>query len=102
MNAFKNVKEREEKEARVIACQLVKDLKKVNPVMKKSLIAYTKSIGTTLKKNVSIMLKARKALIKARVLPKSLVKRLVKALIKEVVVLRVIKASVYSRTIRLP
>jgi hypothetical protein len=52
------VKEREEKEARVIARQLVKDLKKANPVAKKSLIAHAKSIGTILKKNISIMLKA--------------------------------------------
>jgi hypothetical protein len=80
----------------------VKDLKKANPAIKKSSIAHTKSIGPTLKKNVSAVLKARKALVKARVLPKSLAKYLVKALIKEVVVSGVASASASSRTIKLP
>ena len=77
------------------------DLKKANLVAKKSLAAYIKSMGTTPKKNISIMLKARKALIKARLLPKSLVKRLVKALIEKVIKSGIIRASASGRTIRL-
>jgi hypothetical protein len=79
----------------------VKDLKKANLAMKKLSDAYAISMGTILKKNVSIMLKARKALIKARILLKSLAKRLVKALIEEVVVSRVIGVSLSSRIIKL-
>jgi hypothetical protein len=48
------------------------------------------------------VLKVRKVLVKARVLPKSLVKRLAKALIKEVVVSGVAGASASGRIIRLP
>jgi hypothetical protein len=59
------------------------------------------SIGTILKKNVSTMLKAWKALIKARIPPKSPAKCLVKALIEEVVVSGVIRVSLSSRTIKL-
>jgi hypothetical protein len=69
--------------------------------MKKSLDIHIILIRTILKKNVSIMLKAWKALIKARILPKSPTKRLVKALIEEVVVSGVIRASSSSRTIKL-
>jgi hypothetical protein len=79
----------------------VKDLKKANPAIKKSSTAHAKSIGPTLKKNVSAVLKARKALIKARVLPKLLIKHLVKALIKEVVVSGIASASASSRIIKL-
>jgi hypothetical protein len=102
VNALKNAKEREEKQARAATRQLVKDLKKVNPVTKKSSKAYTKSVGITPKKNVSAVLKARKVLVKARVPPKSLVKRLAKAPIEEVVVSGVVGASASGRTIRLP
>ena len=101
-NALKKAKELEEKEARAVARQLVVDLKKVNLVAKKSLTAHAKSVGTTLKKNVSVMPKARKALVKARLPPKSLAKRLIKALIEEVVVSGVTRASASGRTIRLP
>ena len=80
----------------------MRDLKKANPVTKKSSTAHVKSMGTTLKKNASIILKARKALIKARVLPKSLVKRLAKALIEEVIASGVTGASVSNRIIKLP
>jgi hypothetical protein len=78
------------------------DLKKANPASKKSLTAYTKLVGTTPKKNVSAVLKARKAPIKARVPPKSPVKRLAKAPIEEVVVSGVAGASASGRIIRLP
>jgi hypothetical protein len=78
------------------------DLKKANPVMKKSSKAHANSVGITLKKNVSAILKARKALVKARVPPKSLAKRLAKAPIEEVVVSGVVGASASGRTIRLP
>jgi hypothetical protein len=57
-NTLKKVKELEEKEARAATRQLVVDLKKANPVVKKSSTAYAKLVGTTLKKNISIMLKA--------------------------------------------
>ncbi len=77
------------------------DLKKANPAAKKSLIAHAKLVGTTLKKNVSAVLKARKAPVKARLPPKSPAKRLAKTSIEEVVVLGVIGASASSRTIRL-
>jgi hypothetical protein len=95
------VKEREEKEARAITRQLFIDLKKANPALKKLSTAYAKSMGTTLKKNVFIVLKARKAPVRARVLPKSLAKYLAKALIEEVVVSGVVGASASSCTIRL-
>jgi hypothetical protein len=101
-NTLKKAKELEEKEARAAARQLVVDLKKANPVVKKSSTAHAKSIGTTPKKNVSTMPKARKAPIKARLPPKSPIKRLAKALIKEVVVSGIAGASASSRTIRLP
>jgi hypothetical protein len=101
MNAFKKAKEREEKEAKAAARQLVKDLKKTNPVVKKSSTVHAKSIGPTLKKNISAVLKARKAPVKARVPPKSLAKRLAKALIEEVVVSGVASTSASSRIIRL-
>jgi hypothetical protein len=100
-NALKKAREQEEKEARAITYQLVKDLKKANPVTKKLSDMYVISIRTTLKKNVFIILKARKALIKARILPKSLTKRLVKALIEEVIISRVIRASSSNRIIKL-
>jgi hypothetical protein len=58
-------------------------------------------VGIILKKNISIILKARKALIKARLLLKSLIKRLVKALIKEVIKSGVIGASASGYIIRL-
>jgi hypothetical protein len=58
VNALKKAREQEEKEARAITYQLVKDLKKVNLVMKKSLDIHIILIRTILKKNVSIMLKA--------------------------------------------
>jgi hypothetical protein len=58
-------------------------------------------VGTTLKKNVSAIPKARKAPIKARLPPKLPIERLAKTLIKEVVVSRVVGASASSRTIRL-
>ncbi len=77
------------------------DLKKANPVAKKSLIAHAKLVGTTLKKNVSAMLKARKAPVKARLPLKLPAKHLAKTSIKEVVVLGVVGASASSRTIRL-
>ena len=77
------------------------DLKKANPVAKKSSTAYAKSVGTISKKNVSIVLKARKAPIKARLLPKLLAKRLVKASIEEVVESGLAGTSVSGRTIRL-
>jgi hypothetical protein len=101
-NAFKKIKEREEKEVKAAARQLVKDLKKANPAAKKSSTAHAKSIGLTPKKNVFTVLKARKAPVKARVLPKSLAKRLTKALIKEVVVSGIAGASASGRTIKLP
>ena len=101
-NTLKKAKELEEKETRATTRQLVMDLKKTNPVAKKSSIVYTKSVGTTLKKNVSTVPKARKAPIKARVPPKSLAKRLAKAPIEEIVVSGVVRASVSGRTIRLP
>jgi hypothetical protein len=47
------------------------------------------------------MLKARKAPIKARLLLKSPIKRLAKVLIKEVVILRVVAASLSSYIIKL-
>ena len=101
-NALKNAKEREEKQARAAARQLVKDLKKANPAAKKSSKAHAKSVGTTPKKNVSAVPKARKAPVKARVPPKSPAKRLAKAPIEEVVVSGVAGASASGRTIRLP
>jgi hypothetical protein len=101
-NALKKAKELEEKEARAAARQLVMDLKKANLVTKKLLMAYTKSMGTTLKKNVFTILKARKALVKARLPPKSLAKRLVKASIEEVIESGVIRTSISGHTIRLP
>jgi hypothetical protein len=58
VDALKKAKELEEKEARATIYQLVINLKKVNLIIKKSLIAHAKLIGTTLKKNVSIILKA--------------------------------------------
>ena len=100
-NALKKAKELEEKEARAVARQLVVDLKKVNLVAKKSLTAYAKSMGTTLKKNVSVMPKARKAPVKARLPPKSPAKRLAKASIEEVVESGLVGASASGRTIRL-
>jgi hypothetical protein len=57
-NTLKKAREQEEKEARAITRQLVKDLKKVNPIAKKSSDVHAISIGTILKKNVSTMLKA--------------------------------------------
>jgi hypothetical protein len=80
----------------------VKDLKKINPAVKKSSTAHAKSIRPILKKNISAMLKTRKAPVKARVPPKSPAKRLAKALIKEVVVSGVAGASASGRIIRLP
>ena len=81
---------------------MVKDLKKANPAAKKSSKAHAKSVGTTPKKNVSAVPKARKAPVKARVPPKSPAKRLAKAPIEEVVVSGVTGASASGRTIRLP
>ncbi len=81
---------------------MVKDLKQANLVVKKSSNAYTKLVGTILKKNVSTIPKARKALVKARVPLKSLAKLVVKAPIEEVVISGVIRASVSGRIIRLP
>ena len=78
------------------------DLKKANPASKKSSTAHTKSVGTTPKKNVSAVLKARKAPVKARVPPKSPAKRLAKAPIKEVVVSGITGASASGHIIRLP
>ncbi len=72
------------------------------PLAKKSLKAHTVSVGSTAKKNVSAMPKARKAPIKARIPPKSPAKRQAKALIEEVVISGVVGASSSSRTIRLP
>jgi hypothetical protein len=80
---------------------LVVDLKKINPAIKKLSTAHAKSVGTTSKKNVSAMLKARKVPVKARLPPKLPVKRLAKALIKEVVVSGIVGASVSGRIIRL-
>ena len=80
----------------------MRDLKKANPVAKKSSITYAKSMGTTPKKNAFTMPKARKAPIKARVPPKSPAKRLAKAPIEEVVVSGVAGASVSGRIIKLP
>jgi hypothetical protein len=79
----------------------VKDLKKTNPVTKKSSTVYIKLIRLTLKKNISTMLKARKASVKARVPLKSPIKRLAKALIKEVIVSGIAGTSASSRIIRL-
>jgi hypothetical protein len=101
-NALKKAREQEEKEARAATRQLVKDLKKANPVAKKSSDAHAISVGTIPKKNVSTMLKARKAPIKARIPPKSPAKRLAKAPIEEVVVSGVTGASSSGRTIKLP
>jgi hypothetical protein len=101
-NALKKAKELEEKEARAAARQLVVDLKKANPVAKKSSTAYAKSVGTTPKKNVSAVPKARKAPIKARLPPKSPAKLLAKASIEEVVESGLAGASASGRTIRLP
>jgi hypothetical protein len=101
-NALKKAKELEEKQARAAARQLVVDLKKANPAAKKSSTAHAKSVGTTPKKNVSAMPKARKAPVKARLPPKSPAKRLAKASIEEVVVSGVAGASASGRTIRLP
>jgi hypothetical protein len=79
----------------------VKDLKKVNPAIKKLSTAHAKSIRPILKKNIFAVPKTRKVPIKARVLPKSPVKRLAKALIKEIVVSGVAGASASGRIIRL-
>jgi hypothetical protein len=79
----------------------VVDLKKANPVVKKLLTAHIKLVGTIPKKNVSAMLKARKAPVKARLLLKSPLKRIAKVLIKEVVESGVAGASASGRIIRL-
>ena len=78
------------------------DLKKANPVAKKSSAAYAKSVGIISKKNVFTVPKARKALVKARLSLKSPVKRLAKASIEEVVESGVAGVSASGRTIRLP
>jgi hypothetical protein len=101
VNALKKAKELEEKQARAVTRQLVVDLKKANPTAKKSLIAHAKLVGTTLKMNVSTMLKARKAPVKARLPLKSPAKCPAKALIKKVIVLGVTSASASNHTIRL-
>jgi hypothetical protein len=101
-NALKKAREQEEKEARAAARQLGRDLKKANPAAKKSLNAHAVLVGTTPKKNVSGMPKARKAPIKARIPPKSSAKRLAKAPIEEVVVSGVAGASSSGRIIKLP
>jgi hypothetical protein len=101
-NALKKAKDKEEKEARAAARQLKRDLKETNPAAKKSSNAHAISVGTTPKKNVSAMPKARKAPVKARLPPKSPVKRLAKVPIEEVVVPGVVAASSSGRTIRLP
>jgi hypothetical protein len=77
------------------------DLKKTNPALKKSSTAHAKSVETILKKNVSAVLKARKVLVKVRILLKSFIKRLAKALIKEVIILGITSASASGRIIRL-
>jgi hypothetical protein len=71
-------------------------------VTKKTLKAYAKLMGIIIKKDVSVMLKARKALIKVGIAQKTPTKRIIKVSIKEVIVSGVIGARIANRTIRLP
>jgi len=79
----------------------MKDLKTVNPAIKKSSKAHVILVETTLKKNVSAMPKTRKVSVQARVLLKSPAKTMIKALFKEIVISGIVKASASSRIIRL-
>jgi hypothetical protein len=62
---------------------------------------YIKLIRLILKKNIFIILKTRKVLVKARVLLKSFIKYLAKTLIKEVIISGVISISASGCIIRL-
>jgi hypothetical protein len=101
-NALRKAKEQEEKDARAAARQLVADLKGAAGPAKKARKAHLKSVATTAKKDTPAVAKARKAPVKARLLPKSPVKRTVQSPIEEVVVLGVAARKTTTRTITLP
>jgi hypothetical protein len=62
---------------------------------------YIKSIRLILKKNIFIILKARKIFIKVRIPLKLFIKRLAKTLIKEIIILGITSTSAFDRIIRL-
>lgn len=69
--------------------------------MKNAAKLHLKLVATKAKKAALIMLKTQKALIKAKLLPKSLVKHVVEASIKEVITLKVVTTTKSKCTVRL-
>ena len=78
------------------------DLKKAAEAMRKAPKSQPKSVATKAKKPALIVSKTRKALVKAKPPPKSLVKRVVEAPIEEVVASEVVTTTRSKRTVRLP
>jgi N-acyl-L-homoserine lactone synthetase len=95
-------REKEEKDARAAIRQLVKDLKGVNPTVKKALNKKIKPVVIKVKTATPTVLKTRKASIKAKSPTKSTAKEVVVAPIKEVVTSRVAAINRKGRAIRLP
>ena len=101
-NAIRKAKEQEEKEDRAAARQLVVDLEKANLAAKRALKKQPKSVVPKAKKPALTVSKTRKAPVKAKPPPKSLVKRTVEALIDKVVVSGVVVTKRSNRAIKLP
>jgi hypothetical protein len=101
-NALRKTKEREEKEARAAARQLVKDLKATTPTAKKAPTKKPNSVVPKAKKAAPTVSKSRKAPIKPKPRAKSMVKGVVAALVEEVVASGVAVTKRSGRAINLP
>jgi hypothetical protein len=100
-NTLKRVKEREEKDTRAAARQLVKDLKGANPTDKKASTKQPKSVALKAKKAAPTVPKTKKVSTKAKPTVISKAKRVVIILPEEVVVSEVAVTNRKGCAIRL-